>query len=186
MLGNPPFHRGAKKMRMKENGEKKMENFFVDFMINCPAICSLAQRQVIGSPSLWPPPHTYATSAYDSLESLWRWKGAPPKYTFLVLYQHTFHLTSRFCFPIKKIPPKVSNQTQHLQATTPRWHGKTWLCARYQHRGVQPGPKVFMYVWWLCPALWLCYWGNLLAEIWADTSKTRRGWVRASCCMMLV
>lgn len=80
MLGNPPFHRGAKRMRMKENGEKKMEKLFVDFMINCPAICSLAQRQVIGSPSLWPPPHTYATSAYDSLERLWRWKGAPPKH----------------------------------------------------------------------------------------------------------
>lgn len=49
MLGNPPFHRGAKRIRMKENGEKEMEKLFVGFMINCPVTCSLTQIQVIGS-----------------------------------------------------------------------------------------------------------------------------------------
>lgn len=114
MLGNPPFHREEEENEGKwgeENGE------ILGFMINCPATCSSAERQVIGSLSLWPPPHT---SAYDSLESLWRWKGTLSKYSFLVLlYHHNFHLTLRFYFPIKKMPQKVSDQAQHLQATPP-------------------------------------------------------------------
>lgn len=49
------------------------------------------------------------------------------------------------------------------------------------------GTKVFMYLWWLCPDLWLYPWEEkLLEEIVADTSKARRGWGHDSHCMVLV
>lgn len=61
MLGNPSFHRGAKTMRMKENGENKIEKFFVGFMSKLS--CHLFFSTETG---YWQP-LTLATSSYQCL-----------------------------------------------------------------------------------------------------------------------